>query len=348
MNPSVPSRAAESSSGGVPSPAPKVVRIGSDLHLAAACRIVGQNNPDIEHAARRLVTASGKHGIDLNLVFATVEPGPVRRLRQKVRQTCLAVLGSGRTAMLFLSEPPPEGDAGGPLIAAAERSACVRAACEYLLKNRPKGVRIAQSLPEPEHAWAIDACRSADFMHVGTLSYMRRSLGGAFSPELPDLGPNAKLVTYAAVRDEHGPAEADARFRAALDESYLETLDCPELCGLRDTADVLESHRTTGKFDPRLWWLILGENGGPLGCLLLNPCPEQSTVELVYIGLSKAGRGLGWGRKLLTFGMSQAGRMNPTFDIACAVDERNVPARKLYESLGFRAWSRRVALVRPL
>jgi GNAT superfamily N-acetyltransferase len=249
--------------------------------------------------------------------------------------------------MMFVSEPPPEGDAGGPIIAAAERAACVRAACDYLLKIKPKGVRIAQSLPEPEHPWAIDACLAASFLGVGTLSYMRRALSGSWPAEVPDFGPQAELITFAQLRDQYGPAHADAVFMSALDQSYVDTLDCPELCGLRATADVLESHRTTGKFDPRLWWLIRGADG-PLGCLLLNPCPEQSTVELVYIGLSKAGRGSGWGKKLLTFGVSVAARMNPTFDIACAVDERNVPARKLYESMGFRSWSRRVALVRPL
>ena len=39
----------------------------------------------------------------------------------------------------------------------------------------------------------------------------------------------------------------------ALDRSYVDTMDCPELCGMRATADILASHKATGEFDPSLW-----------------------------------------------------------------------------------------------
>src|SRR3954468_272901 len=85
----------------VPTPAPHAgapipaVRITSDLAVAAAARLVSQSNTDIETAARRLVASAPEHGIDLSLIWGTVEGA---RAKRKVRQACLVVLGAGRTA----------------------------------------------------------------------------------------------------------------------------------------------------------------------------------------------------------------------------------------------------------
>lgn len=325
-----------------------MVKVTADLQLAAACRVVSQTNPDIEHAARRLVTASGKHGIDLTLTWVTLEPGSVRPLRRKVRQACLAVLGAGRTAMMFLSEPPPEGDPGGAEQALAERAACIDAACIHLASQRPQTVRIAQALPEPEHAWSERAFVLAGFRSVGRLTYLRRSPGAI--PEavsLPGLAEGVRIETFDEARDRVGPDRVNALFCAALDASYVDTLDCPELCGLRATSDVLESHRATGQFDPKLWWVMsIGDTAA--GCLLLNPCAESKTIELVYVGLGKMARGRGLGHVLLTHGLHVAMHARPGYEVACAVDDRNVPARKLYDRMGFRETAHRGAFVRPL
>ncbi len=97
-----------------------VVRITPDLALSAAGRLVSQSNPNIETAAKRLVASAPEHGIDLSLIWATLEPRQGRKA-PKVRQACLAVLGAGRTAMLFISEPAPGGDFGDPARALEER-----------------------------------------------------------------------------------------------------------------------------------------------------------------------------------------------------------------------------------
>ncbi|MCX5691722.1 MAG: GNAT family N-acetyltransferase [Planctomycetota bacterium] len=329
-------------------PRPRVVKITADLQLAAACRIVSQTNPDIEHAARRLVTASGKHGIDLTLAWATIEPGVVRPLRRKVRQACLAVLGAGRTAMMFLSEPPPEGDPGGESLALAERAACIDAACVYLASQRPQTVRIAQALPEPEHGWAERAYAMAGFQSVGKLTYLRRPSGEIPAEvALPGAAKGIRVESFDQARDRVGVERVNGLFCQALDASYVDTLDCPELCGLRATADVLDSHRATGQFDPNLWWVVsIGDTAA--GCLLLNPCAENKTVELVYVGLGKLARGRGLGKAILTHGLRVALQSRQGYEVACAVDDRNVPARKLYERMGFRESAHRGAFVRPL
>lgn len=333
-----------------PANRPNVVRVTKDLYLAAACRLVSQSTPDVEAAGRRLVSASGKHGIDLSLTWATIERDPIKPVKRRVRQACLAVLGTGKTSMFFISEPPREGDPGSEVMALAERSACIREACTYLSRTRHKDVNIAQALPDPADTWAVEAYSQAAFLKIGVLTYMRLAatkLQGQALPASLELRSNEKATPFDVLTDEVGAVRAKQLFVTALNRSYEQTLDCPELCGLRETADVFDSHKATGVFDPRLWWLIRVDDQAE-GCLLLNPCPEQRTVELVYIGLGPLARGHGLGKRLLTHGLHLACANRPDWDVACAVDERNTPAQKLYESMGFRAVARRVAFVKPL
>jgi len=132
----------------------------------------------------------------------------------------------------------------------------------------------------------------------------------------------------------------------ALVASYEGTQDCPELCGLRETADVLASHRSTGVWDPASWWLVL-DRGVPRGVALFAHCPEVRSVELVYIGLGPSLRGRGIGRRLLELGLARACTLDAD-EMTCAVDRRNAPAMRLYETMGFAPFAQRVALVRPI
>lgn len=116
---------------------------------------------------------------------------------------------------------------------------------------------------------------------------------------------------------------------------------------MRTTEDILTSHKATGDFDPSLWWVMMLK-GEPHGCLLLTRCPEQRTLELVYLGLSPPVRGKGLSRLALSMGISVARPSCPGWNVACAVDQRNVPALKVYSGLGFRSFSERVALVRVI
>ncbi len=305
---------------------------------AAALRLVGQGQGDVPQAAKRLVASAPTHGIDLTQTFATLNPD------RSVRQACLVVLGAGRTAMLFLSEPPRGGDAGGIEAGAAERRACLDSACHWLKTERRELVRIAQVLPDPGSDWAHRSCAAASFVRVGDLRYLRRPLA--------DKVPGDPVATWPAGvevqrLDEVPEASRDTKLIAALERSYEHTLDCPELCGIRETPDVLASHRAIGVFDPKMWWLAFAE-GESHGCMLLNRCPEQRTIELVYLGLSPRLRGRGLAKLLMNHGLHRGRTADPTASMTCAVDDRNTPARKLYESLGFREFSRRVAWVRAI
>jgi ribosomal protein S18 acetylase RimI-like enzyme len=228
--------------------------------------------------------------------------------------------------MLFCSAPGRQADA-------QEVASLVDAACS----SRP-GPELVQALLETGTPTLETALVGAGFTRIGTLQYLRRPWreapgadGGAW--------PEGVEVRPWRPGDDHTLAEA-------LEASYEETRDCPELHGMRRTSDVIESHRSTGRWDPRLWWLVL-DAGAPRGALLLNPCPDHGNTELVYLGLAPSLRGRGLAGRVLTMGLAAlATRKHRT--VACAVDARNAPARKLYESFGFRLFAERIAFVRAV
>ncbi|MFG0275684.1 MAG: GNAT family N-acetyltransferase [Phycisphaerales bacterium] len=201
-----------------------------------------------------------------------------------------------------------------------------------------QGPELIQALLETGTPLLENALGAAGFTRIGALQYLRRPWGeGVQAPaeEWPD------GVTVRRWRQGDDDALA-----AALEASYEDTLDCPELHGLRRTIDVVESHRSTGRWDPRLWWLVF-DGDTPRGALLLNPCPDHGNTELVYLGLAPSIRGRGLAQRLLRVGLSAlATRKHRT--VACAVDARNAPARKLYDSFGFRLFAERIAFVRAV
>jgi ribosomal protein S18 acetylase RimI-like enzyme len=125
--------------------------------------------------------------------------------------------------------------------------------------------------------------------------------------------------------------------------SYEATLDCPALCGVRRTEDILAGHMAAGQFKPDLWTLLECD-GQPAGVLLLNPVPDAQCLELVYIGLSVAARGRGLGRRLMEHALWQAAEQ-PQPVIAVAVDRANVPATRLYRDFSFYRVATRVAMI---
>jgi ribosomal protein S18 acetylase RimI-like enzyme len=312
------------------------IRVPTDLTLTAAARLIGDGTGARHQAARRMMTAAAVHGIDLSLMWATVDRKPDGGI-SRIREVCLAVPGTGRTAVLMLGDPESALWSNGH----QERAGCVTAACRHLEAGRT--VRLAQSLPEPRQEWAVDAFADAGFMKVGDLAYLRRGVQPL--ERAPSDGWPAG-ITVRNVRGMRGGDEDRLLMLEALERTYVDTLDCPELCGMRETADVLESHQSTGEWSARLWWLVF-KDGEPQGCMLFNRVPEQGSVELVYLGLSPALRGQRLGQRLIELGLESALRTDAT-QVTCAVDLRNAPAQKLYARLGFQEFGRRVAMVRPI
>ncbi|MGV6814851.1 MAG: GNAT family N-acetyltransferase [Phycisphaerales bacterium] len=347
-------------------------RIPFASRLSAAERLVSTSGR--REAARRLVASADSHGIDLNLMWGVLDPDPADPQSvepQRVRQVALAVLGAGRTAMLFLSTPtqPPDkapdkalnkpprtgrdDGLGSFEMQVEDINAAAKAALGGLRSLSPSRVTLAQTLLEPEHTWAHRVCIDAGMISVGTLVYLRkpvhickgsgkRSPSSASPPSWPS-GIEVRAIRSLAPND---PASDLPLLIAALEGSYLETLDCPELCGLRAMEDVVDSHLATGEFDPSRWHLIF-KDGQPAGCCLLSYTPAARSVELVYLGIAPAARGLGLGRSVLAYAINQLSGIECS-EVTCAVDDRNSPAMKIYESLGFERFDARLGFVAPI
>lgn len=103
-------------------------------------------------------------------------------------------------------------------------------------------------------------------------------------PTTPQFPPGITL-------ERHSP-EIDADFKAAIQQSYQQTLDCPALNGVRSIDDVVAGHRAAGEYNPANW-LLLRDQGRPAGVLVLAQVPGTQVMELVYIGLAADIRGRG-------------------------------------------------------
>lgn len=315
---------------------PPAVRVPPEHRKEAIARLLGLDSgrggaePTREQVAAFLAAAE-RDGTDLSLLWACPAlPGGQG-------EAALLIPSSGRTAMFFVS--PPSRRPGS----VALRSACIEAAVRFAANiEGGQAIRLAQAIVEPEQGELIESYLAAGFVRLADLAYLRRPIPLRSRRQTP-AWPGGIEVTPMS---QHPGAGGEAMLLTALEVSYEGTLDCAALCGVRDVRDVLESHLSVGQHDPALWYLVRRDRR-PVGCMLLSPCPEQQTVELVYLGLSPEVRGLGLGRALLELAIDRLGG-RPERTLACAVDLVNAPALALYRAAKFRQFAVRAALIRPV
>ena len=236
----------------------------------------------------------------------------------------LAVPSEGRTAMFFTSEVHDE-------VSRRQLTCLVEHAMVFL---EDQAIDLAQGLLIPEDNLGREAFLEARFQELATLQYMEcETASHQDEPLIPD---ELKLLTY------------EEAFRSdlviALEASYLDTLDCPGLRGLRETDDVINGHQSTGHFVPSLWTLAIHDDQ-PVGCVLINESNSGRQAELVYLGLAPQVRGKGFGKVMTRHAMWLAARERLHF-LSLAVDMKNTPALTLYDSLGFSATNHRLAVIR--
>ncbi len=244
----------------------------------------------------------------------------------RIRCSTLCVPSPGRTVMVFMSPVTRQEDV-------PERAALVR---HVLAELRAHPLDLAQVLLARQDDLACRAHLEGGFRELATLLYMERSLARHGSP--PAAPDGVELVGWTP--------ELEPALTEILEASYEDTLDCPGLCGLRRTEDIIAGHRATGRHNPA-YWHLLRVDGRYAGAVLVNPGSTRDTVELVYLGLAPFARGRGLGRFLLdhvfaTLAGGHWGRMT------LAVDTLNRPAIRLYEQCGFRGSAHRLALIHSL
>ena len=300
----------------------RIIQIGPDRVMEAIGRLLAvAGRVDRAHANRFLE-------------FAAANRIPLERLwsfensQGELLASVLAVPSPGRTAMMFVTQP----DSPGRVVVVAN---VLNHAC---MEFNESEVNLAQALLEPSETLLVRAFVRAEFRRLADLTYLERPLGRMHPSPAPKWPANAEIEQYRP--------ELDREICTVLERSYQDTLDCPGLVGLRQTADVFAGHRATGLFEPGLW-TVLRIDGRAEGVLLLNPSPVQKTVELVYLGLSPAVRGCGLGRELLRHGLQLLkGRSERCLTLA--VDDQNEPALRVYQREGFRRALRRVAMIRSI
>ncbi|MGQ9651922.1 MAG: GNAT family N-acetyltransferase [Phycisphaerae bacterium] len=199
-----------------------------------------------------------------------------------------------------------------------------------------RGICFLQAIIPPDALLEQSVYEQAGFQPLAELIYMERDSTTPLVVEKPS--PALAWVTYSA--------KTHQLFAQTVQESYEGSLDCVGISGTRDIEDVLATHRSTGVFNPLTWFVGIADDN-PVGALLLSEVPEQSALEVVYMGLRPAYRGKGYASALMEHAVRIA-RDLAALRLTLAVDAENMPARRLYSRFAFEETSRRCAWVRIL
>jgi ribosomal protein S18 acetylase RimI-like enzyme len=202
----------------------------------------------------------------------------------------------------------------------------LRSALSWL---RQRGAKLAQSLlSQAERPLSVPLERNG-LAHITSLRYLRHQLG--FPPEL--LAEQRRLEY-----ENYTSCDRDTFHRTLL-RTYVGTLDCPEVNGVRDLNEVIQGHQAQGVFDAGRWWLAR-ESGLPVGVLLLTEVLEWQGWDISYLGVVPEARGKGVGKELTRKALRETQAAGGA-QLTLAVDERNGPAQNLYEDLGFEPFDQR-------
>lgn len=256
-------------------------------------------------------------------MFATeLDPGGllVARRGGELAGATLVNLAPGAVGFVW----PPQAQAGSEREALED--ALVQTAISWL---RSRGTRMAQALlPVADISLGLPLERHG-FAHVTRLEFMRRAL----VPRTDDL-PMLLNLTFESYRPD-----TQECFETTLLRTYHGTQDCPELNDVRSLDEIIAGHRAQGAFDPRRWWLAMGD-GEPVGVLLTNLIPESGAWELVYMGIVAEARGRGFGAQLVGKALTEASQAGAP-ELTLSVDGRNLFAQRIYRRLGFELWDER-------
>lgn len=303
-------------------PAWAIERIGPDRHPEAVAGLLPHAGRANASSARRFLDYARQNNVPLDAMWSLTDAAGA------IKATVLGVPSPGSTAMLFASLPrnPQESAAIARLIDHA---------CRGL---RERNVELAQALLDPGDAVASGCFAQAHFTMLANLSYMERPIRTSDARLAADLPEPFAIEPYADTMR--------AELVDLLEQTYIDTLDCPGLVGLRDAKDILIGHESVGDMTTRIW-LLLRMHGSAAGIVMLNPSPANDTIELVYLGLAPAARGKGVGVALLRAGLAQLANRRER-SVTLAVDQQNSPAMTLYSREGFKPVLERVAMIRSL
>lgn len=293
---------------------------------------VAKSSADLELASQGW-PASEKDGYALGIQQA-IEIGNAgsvvllaARWREQLIAAQLAQMLAGRAALVW----PPQFSESDKSSTQGIAAAALGLYLATVLKR--SGIGIAQSLVAPGDQDSEKWLAIGGFSHAADLLY---------------LAADANLAPLAAPSPpfdlEAFQPTATERLIAAIQRTYVGTLDCPQIDGLRDTADVIAGYQSVGAYRPELWFLVR-EQDRDVGCLLINLHLDVQHAEIVYLALVPEVRGRGWGLKLAKHALWLA-RATHCQRAVLAVDAVNTPAVSLYGAAGFEPFDRRAVWLR--
>ena len=299
-----------------------VVRPATACDLDPAIRLVlgGQGATITNENVREFLAFAHERGIDLAMLWIAEQGG-------KPTLAALPVVSPGRTALMFASPPPSS--ASDAILARV-----IDAVCHDL---RDKKVQLAQVLLDPADEVMQRIYAQVHFNLTAELIYLQGSPPRGV--ELPMLPADFRWVNYSAATHD--------LFARMIADSYLQSMDCPALNGLRGMEDVLEGHKASGLFNPKHWFLMC-EGDRPLGVLILASTGSQNELmELVYLGLHPEARGKKLGEIMMRQAMAIVAAEKHE-RLSLAVDAQNLPALKLYYRHGMDRVGIKRAMMREL
>ncbi len=232
----------------------------------------------------------------------------------------------GRTAALW---PPAVRDpAARSLLQAANR---------FLDQQAIAITQVLLELPRDEVGGSLQATihllASCDYHWLANLQYLvaEKTLFPSTPPILP-------------LQFEARAGDQPLRLAALIEQTYVETWDCPSVEGIRSITDVLTSYQATGNYQRQHWFFVQHQERD-VGALLLAPHGSGEVWEVVYMGIVPDARGHGFGCQLVqhAFWRTAHGGGNR---LVLAVDESNSPALSMYHRMGLTGWDRRQVHVR--
>ena len=203
-----------------------------------------------------------------------------------------------------------------------------------------RGCTLGQSLLISADCAEADALSAAGFQHLAELTYLvGETIDVDTRPSLAERGGSP--VTFEPFTEPDRDRLADV-----VERSYVDTLDCPALNGLRTGREMLEEYDVAGAGGSRSWRFVVND-GRDVGCLILAEHAEQDQVELVYMGLVPEARGRSWGALVARESLRIAASLGRA-RVVLAVDSTNLPAARAYERVGFLPWEKRHAFIKSL
>jgi len=172
----------------------------------------------------------------------------------------------------------------------------------------------------------------AGYRHLADLDYLV-----CHSNHFPREKPSSDLDFEPFTASKEAPLEK------LVERTYVDSLDCAGLDGMRPIDDVLAGYRETGRYRPD-WWLFVRHLGQDVGCIMLADHPEHDQCELMYLGMVPEVRGRGWGEQATRPAQWLVGVTRERMILA--VDDNNWPAQGIYSATGFDMWDRRCVYVR--